>query len=47
MMNFLLLPVFRQHLLLIQMAILIVKDVGSAFWNDQSVFNFIDNLLGN
>ena len=25
---------------------LIVKDVGSAFWNDQSVFNFIDNLLG-
>ena len=25
---------------------LIVKDVGSAFWNDESVFNFIDNLLG-
>ena len=25
---------------------LIVKDIGSAFWNDQSVFNFIDNLLG-
>lgn len=25
---------------------LIVKDIGSAFWNDQKVFNFIDNLLG-
>ena len=24
----------------------VVKDVGSAFWNDDSVFNFIDNLLG-
>ena len=25
---------------------LIVKDVGSAFWNDQSVFEYIDSLLG-
>lgn len=25
---------------------LVVEDVGSAFWNDQKVFNFIDNLLG-
>ena len=25
----------------------IVKDLGSAFWNDESVFKFIDNLIGN
>ena len=25
---------------------LIVKDVGSAFWNDPSVFSFLDKLLG-
>ena len=24
----------------------IVKDLGSAFWNDESVFKFIDNLIG-
>ena len=24
----------------------IVKDLGSAFWNDESVFEFIDNLIG-
>ena len=24
----------------------IVKDIGSAFWNDESVFKFIDNLIG-
>ena len=24
----------------------IVKDVGTAFWNDESVFKFIDNLIG-
>lgn len=24
----------------------IVKDLGSAFWNDDSVFKFIDNLIG-
>ena len=24
----------------------IVKDLGSAFWNDESVFTFIDNLIG-
>ena len=24
----------------------IVKDLGSAFWNDKSVFKFIDNLIG-
>ena len=24
----------------------IVKDLGSAFWNDESVFMFIDNLIG-
>ena len=23
-----------------------VKDLGSAFWNDESVFKFIDNLIG-
>jgi len=23
----------------------IVKDVGSAIWNDQSVINYIDNIL--
>ena len=25
----------------------IVKDVGTAFWNDESVFKFIDSLIGN
>ena len=24
----------------------IVKDLGTAFWNDESVFKFIDNLIG-
>ena len=24
----------------------IVKDLGSAFWNDETVFKFIDNLIG-
>jgi thiol-disulfide isomerase/thioredoxin len=24
----------------------IVKDLGSAFWNDESVYKFIDNLIG-
>ena len=24
----------------------IVKDLGSAYWNDESVFKFIDNLIG-
>ena len=24
----------------------VVKDLGSAFWNDESVFKFIDNLIG-
>ena len=26
--------------------VVIVKDLGSAFWNDESVFKFIDNLIG-
>ena len=26
--------------------VVIVKDLGSAFWNDDSVFKFIDNLIG-
>ena len=26
--------------------VVIVKDLGSAFWNDESVFTFIDNLIG-
>ena len=25
----------------------VVKDLGTAFWNDESVFKFIDNLIGN
>ena len=25
----------------------IVKDLGTAFWNDESVFKFIDSLIGN
>mgnify|MGYP001196696612 CR=1 FL=1 len=25
----------------------IVKDLGTAFWNDESVFKFIDELIGN
>ena len=25
----------------------IVKDIGTAFWNDESVFKFIDSLIGN
>ena len=24
----------------------LVKDIGSAFWNDKSVFSFIDNMIG-
>ena len=24
----------------------VVKDIGSAFWNDESVYKFIDNLIG-
>ena len=27
--------------------VVIVKDVGTAFWNDESVFKFIDSLIGN
>ena len=25
----------------------LVKDIGTAFWNDESVFKFIDSLIGN